>query len=154
MNPDLQNLYGNRVRVRICGLCWHNGDLLMVNHKGLTETDFWAPPGGGLEFGETAEQRLQAEFREEAGLEVSVGTFRFACEFIAKPFHAVELFFDVDIKGGKLSKGRDPELNIIDAVRFMSVAELTSIPAKHVHGIFAHIESADELRKLNGFFRI
>lgn len=154
MNRDLQHIYGNKIRVRICGLCWHDGDLLMVNHKGLADRDFWAPPGGGLEFGETAEQRLKAEFMEETGLKVSVGTFRFACEFIAKPLHAIELFFDVDVVGGTLLKGRDPELNIIEAVRFISVDELASMPSKQVHGIFAHVRSADELRKLNGFFRI
>lgn len=154
MNPDLQNLYGNKIRVRVCGLCWRNGDLLVVNHKGLTQGDFWAPPGGGLEFGETAEQRLRQEFIEEAGVNIAVGPFRFACEFIAKPLHAIELFFEVDITGGTLSKGKDPELNIIDAVRFISIAELTSMPAKFVHGIFTHVHSADELRNLNGFFRI
>lgn len=154
MNPNLQSLYGDKVRVRVCGLCWQNGDLLMVNHKGLTEGDFWAPPGGGVEYGERAEQRLHAEFLEEAGLRISIGTFRFACEFIAKPLHAIELFFDVSVTGGTLSKGRDPELNIIDDVRFISVAELASMPAQQVHGIFAHVRSADELRKLNGFFRI
>ena len=154
MNQELERLYGNKLRVRVCGLCWYNDALLMVNHNGLAEDNFWAPPGGGLEFGETAEERLQAEFLEETGLEISVRGFRFGCEFIARPLHAIELFFDVELKGGTLVKGQDPELNIIDAVRFLSVAELASIPLKQMHGIFAHVHSPEELRKLNGFFRI
>lgn len=154
MNPELEKFYGNKVRARVCGLCWHNGDLLMVNHKGLAEGDFWAPPGGGIEFGDTAAERLRIEFLEETGLDVSVGNFRFACEFITRPLHAIELFFDVEMIGGTLVKGRDPELNIIDAVRFMSAAELQSIPPKNIHGIFARLQSPEELRGLNGFFRI
>ena len=154
MNPDPQRLYGNKLRVRPCGLCWRDDELLMVSHEGLATGGFWAPPGGGLDFGETVEQRLRTEFLEETGLQISVGMFRFACEFIAKPLHAIELFFEVDVTGGTLSKGYDPELNVIDAVRFMSVAEIMSVPAKNLHGIFSQVQSPLELRKLNGFFRI
>ena len=77
MEPEITKIYGNKIRVRACGLCWQNGQLLMVNHKGITQTNFWAPPGGGLEFGESIEQRLKKEFSEETGLEISKGRFLF-----------------------------------------------------------------------------
>src|SRR5688500_12756173 len=100
MNTELTTVYGNKIRVRVCGLCWQEDKLLMVNHSGIRDGDFWAPPGGGLEFGESLEQRLKQEFLEETGLAVSPGHFIFGSEFIQKPLHAIELFFNVSIVGG------------------------------------------------------
>ena len=69
MDPGVSKLYGDKVRVRICGLCWQKGELLMVNHRGLRAGDFWAPPGGGLEFGQSVGQFLQKEFPGKYKLE-------------------------------------------------------------------------------------
>ncbi|MEX1238257.1 MAG: NUDIX hydrolase, partial [Cyclobacteriaceae bacterium] len=136
MDAELTNLYGNKVRVRVCGLCWQDGNLLMVNHQGLTQGDFWAPPGGGLAFAEPVQQCLQREFAEETGLKIRSGRFLFGCEFIKEPLHAIELYFEVAITGGTLQKGEDPECPIIRDVRFMSPDELLKIPAASLHGIF------------------
>ena len=154
MDPRIHSMYGEKIRVRVCGLCWQDGQLLMVNHRGVTEGPFWAPPGGGLEFGESLEERLQTEFLEETGLTVSVGEFQFGCEFIARPLHAIELFFRVTIRDGELKKGQDPEMPIIDEVRFMSAAELRQIPGTNLHGIFTRVPSPEDLMSVYGFFRI
>lgn len=154
MHNKITDVYGNRVRVRICGLCWRGDDLLLVNHSGISKGDFWAPPGGGLEFGESAEERLRVEFREETGLIIAPGAFRFACEFVQKPLHAIELFFEVSGTGGILKKGYDPELPIIEAVRFVSPDEINNIQSEHRHGIFGIVQSPVELKTLTGFFRI
>lgn len=154
MEPEITKIYGNKIRVRACGLCWQNGQLLMVNHKGITQTNFWAPPGGGLEFGESIEQRLKKEFSEETGLEISKGRFLFGCEYIQKPLHAIELFFNVAIEGGILKKGNDPEMAIIEDVRFISPLEIGEIPANDLHGIFSLVQTLEDLKRLNGFFRI
>jgi 8-oxo-dGTP diphosphatase len=154
MDQDISRVYGNRVRVRVLGLCWQNGQLLMVNHRGLTQGDFWAPPGGGLEFSETVDECLRREFLEETGLQISVGGFLFACEYIERPLHAIELFFQVAIEGGALQKGDDPEKPIIREVRFMTGAEVAAIPRAYLHGIFPLIPSVDALKTLSGFFRI
>lgn len=154
MDARIESLYGNRIRIRVCGLCWQDGRLLMVSHRGVAEGAFWAPPGGGLEFGESIHQRLQQEFLEETGLRVSVGTLQFACEFVRKPLHALELFFDVSITGGALRKGQDPELAIIDEVRFLSASEVAAIPVAQLHGVFSRISSLDELKTVRGFLRL
>ncbi len=154
MDREIEEVYGNSVRVRVCGLCWKDNSLLMVNHRGLTADDFWAPPGGGVEFGNAAEERLQQEFLEETGLRVSVSRFLFACEFIKDPLHSVELFFDVTLEGGELRRGKDPELNIITDVTFMTMDELSQIPDSRKHGIFRLIPSPADLRTLAGFFRL
>jgi len=154
MDPRIARTYGEKVRVRACGLCWEGDRLLLVNHRGLSAGDFWAPPGGGIDFGETVEECLIREFQEETGLEVSVGKFLFTCEFIRKPLHAVELFFEVTRRGGHLKQGDDPELSIVEEVRFMSAAQLASLKYGNLHGIFAVAGSPDNLRTLTGFFRL
>jgi 8-oxo-dGTP diphosphatase len=153
MKHEINDLFGNRTRVRVCGLCWRKGELLLVNHT-LANGDFWAPPGGGLEFGEPVELRLKKEFAEETGLLIQMGAFQFGCEFIAKPLHAIELFFQVTVAGGALVKGEDPEISIIKDVRFMSFPEIAKMPAQSLHGIFKLVPSPEHLRELTGFFRI
>jgi 8-oxo-dGTP diphosphatase len=154
MDPEITALYGNKIRVRACGLCWQEDKLLMVNHRALMPGDFWAPPGGGLEFGEAVEECLKKEFAEETGLIIIPGRLLFVCEFMRKPLHAIELFFEVVPEGGALRKGDDPELPIIEEVRFMSPDDIAKIPSDHLHGIFRFVASPGDLKTLTGFFRI
>ncbi|MGC1240922.1 MAG: NUDIX hydrolase [Chryseosolibacter sp.] len=154
MDAKITRLYGDRVRVRVCGLCWQGANLLMVKHRHLANDGFWAPPGGGLEFGESIEQCLKKEFLEETGLLIGPGRFQFGCEFIQKPLHAVELFFEVNITGGLLQKGDDPELPMIEEVRYLSPAEIAEIPSANLHGIFGLAGSPEALKTLTGFYRI
>lgn len=154
MKEKIENVYGHRVRVRVCGLCFEGDDLLMVNHKGLTGGDFWAPPGGGMEFGEKAADCLVREFREETGLDVEVGRFCFACEYLTPPLHAIELFFEVSVWGGSVVKGDDPELPIISDVRFLSPSAIGQLPPASLHGIFQRINNPAALRTLTGFYTI
>jgi len=68
----------------------------MASHHSLGESGIlWAPPGGGMDFGQSVEENLTREFREETGLKVEVKRFLFINEFLAVPLHAVELFFEV-----------------------------------------------------------
>lgn len=110
MDISVQEKFGNRLRLRVCGICLHESGILMVNHQGLREGPFWAPPGGGMEYGVPAAANLEREFREETGLEVRTGRWMFATEFIQAPLHAVEFFFLVDRIGGSLRTGYDPEM--------------------------------------------
>lgn len=158
IESEIIEKYGNRVRIRICGLCWKGDHLLMVNHQHLTKGDFWAPPGGGLEFGELAHDALIREFLEETSLIVKPGILLFTCEFLKPPIHAIELFFEVHHEQGKLLIGTDPESSkanqLIKDVRFLDFNSIMSIPADERHGIFRSVETIDELKKLNGFYRI
>lgn len=150
----MAKIYGGRIRVRACGLCWDDGRLLLANHKKVTPTHFWAPPGGGVEFGQSLHQALEKEFLEETGLTIIPGKFVFGCEFIAPPFHAIELYFEVTVKSGKLKTGYDPEFNIIADVRFMRPEEIRQIPETECHGIFRMVGNPADVRNLSGFFRI
>ena len=156
MEPEINQQYGNRIRVRACGLCWHDGRLLMVNHTGLHKGDFWAPPGGGIEFGQTASETVTREFLEETGLQVRPGPYLFSCEFINPPLHALELFFEANYLLGEVKTGIDPEtdLQLIREVRWMTSADLKMIPTENLHGIFKHCKNPEDLLKMKGLWSI
>lgn len=118
--------YNHRVRIRVCGICIENEQVLMVCHKGvINEDDVWLPPGGGVEERESIIETLMREFLEETGFRIEVGNFWYKNEFIHPPIHAIELYFRVYIKSGELIKGTDPELDtdtqLIKDVRWIPV---------------------------------
>jgi 8-oxo-dGTP diphosphatase len=154
MDPRVTEIYGNKVRLRVCGICEEKGRLLMVNHSLLGERDFWAPPGGGVEFGESLQESLKREFLEETGLEVEVGRFLFGSEYVNPPLHSVELFFKVGNIGGNLSNGNDPELSMIKEVRFFTPEDIRQLDRRILHGIFSIASYPDGFADLRGFYRI
>lgn len=157
MSPTVQGLYGNRTRLRVCGLCFRNSGMLLVNHHGLTPGDFWAPPGGGIEFGEDVKTCLVREFAEETGLAATVGDFLFACEVVKPPLHAIELFFLVEAPTGEPRLGLDPESGkrqIIREVRFMTQPEFDKLDRGNVHGIFRICPKFDQITSLKGYFKL
>lgn len=156
MTEEIKAVYGNKVRIRVCGLAFQEDKLLMVNHQSLSKGNLWAPPGGGIDFGETTEQSLEREFLEETGLQIAVRDFLFVCEFINGPLHAIELFFSAEIRGGKVQTGNDPETRkqIIREVRFLSQYEIDIIPTDEKHGIFRIGKTFGALKNLRGFYKI
>ena len=150
-------LYGGRLRVRVGGLLRQADTLLLVNHRGLTDSGtFWSPPGGGIEVGETAAVALRREFAEETGLLIEVGRLIGVTEYVAPPLHAIELFFEVKPVGGVLRVGTDPEMapadQLIHDVRAMPFAELKALPATDLHALLTRCDSLDALFRPGGHF--
>lgn len=158
MSDSVYQTFGNKIRIRVCGICIQDDQLLLVNHAGLNDGDFWCPPGGGLQFGETLEDCLIREYKEETELNIAVGELMFLCEFISNPLHAIEVFFKVTpIKLENLLKGIDPELGdhqIIQEVKFMSWTEINRLPNKVKHGIFNKVPDSAEIVNLKGHFKL
>jgi 8-oxo-dGTP diphosphatase len=157
MDQLVQRMHGNLLRVRACGICIENDQVLLINHSGLTQGDFWSLPGGGIEFGETAHDCLKREFLEETGLVIEVCDFLFVCEFINRPLHAIEVYFSVKSQGGTLAAGNDPEFGnqqIIKQVKFMGRNELDQVGEQHLHGILLKTEKVDQINLLRGYFKL
>ena len=156
MKDPIGRQYGNKLRVRVSGLLIEEEKILLVKHKGLGGGHLWAPPGGGMEYGSSAEENLKREFLEETGLEVRVLKLQFVNEFIKSPLHAIELFFLVEREGGKLKLGSDPESDknhqILEAINFFSFAEIVAMKENELHNLFRHCRSISGLLKMNGYF--
>lgn len=153
----IKQLYGHKLRLRVCGICIRENKVLLVRHSGLGEEgQLWIPPGGGMEWGQTAPQNLEREFLEETGLEVETGPLMFVHEYLSAPLHAVELFFRVRIIGGALCRGTDPELSeadqIIQEVGFLSFEEIKALPPAQLHAIFKYFRTLEALNNASGFF--
>lgn len=58
------------IRIRIAAIILNNkNEILLVNHK-KNNKSYWLFPGGGIEYGETFEQALKRELKEELNLKM------------------------------------------------------------------------------------
>lgn len=156
MEQEILASFGNRLRVRVCGVCIKEGKILLIKHINIGEAGYlWSPPGGGLKFGETVEACLKREFLEETHLSIKVEKFLFVHEFLEPPLHAIELFFQVSISEGTLKLGKDPEMQenkqILEEVAFCSIEKILSEPKDCLHQVLRQISSFEELLKCTGF---
>jgi 8-oxo-dGTP diphosphatase len=157
IKEEVDNLYGNRLRVRACGICMQDAKILLIHHTGVGKKgSLWAPPGGGLRFGESAEQSLIREYKEETGLDILVKEFLFVNEYMETPLHAIELFFRVEITGGTLSKGSDPEMSattqIIQELRYWSMEDIARQDPLLFHSTLLNRQNISDLLNQAGFF--
>lgn len=154
----MNSIFEHKVRVRVCGILIEQDQVLMLKHRGVGPGGYlWSPPGGGLEFGEDAQQAIAKEFIEETGLEVIPVSFLFVNEYRDDRFHAVELFFQVEKTGGQLKLGYDPELastgQILEQVQWLSAEDIMDIDKKFMHNVFHDVKSLDAVLGLRGFFK-
>jgi ADP-ribose pyrophosphatase YjhB (NUDIX family) len=149
--------YTTNIRPRVCGIAVQQNKILLLNHSGLYDYDFWIPPGGRMEKGEEATENLKREFLEETNLDVTVGRFCFLYEFIGNGIHSLETFFLIDRMKGQAACGFDPELplqdQIISDIRFMDFDQINRLNNKNKHGIFKYCSNMNELLALSGYFK-
>ncbi|MEQ8475424.1 NUDIX hydrolase [Fulvivirga sp.] len=155
----VNQVFGGKVRVRVCGICIENNSILLIKHDNLGELgELWSPPGGGVNFNESIEDALKREFYEETGLEITVNKFLCVNEFHSGNLHAIELFFEVKRQNGCLKTGIDPELNadqqIIKEVKFVTFEDLMVIPDKKRHNILQGSVNEEYVLNMKGHFKL
>ncbi len=124
--------------------------VLLFRHAGTNREAFWAPPGGGLESGETFEQAAWREACEELGLTCS--TLRRVWErvtdfvYIDHPVHQHEWFFLIEGELPAISSdvGKVHRQEGIIEMRWWTIAEIESTSEL----VFPE-ELASELRKIS-----
>lgn len=154
----ISEAFGGHLRVRVCALIIQDDALLLTEHTGLGPAKrLFIPPGGGMAFGETAEECLVREVQEETGLLVKPGKLLFIHEYLESPLHALELFFSAEISGGKLRTGYDPELEtgeqIIVGSAFMNKEEIEGLDKEMRHQVLKRYSDPKVLQGLRGYFR-
>ena len=131
---------GGKIRVRVGGLLFDDPDdpkaVVLVEHDDIWSNEpFWTPPGGGVEFGESLEETVIREVKEETGLDVEVGPLRYVLDFIRMPLHAVSFYFECRAPGGLggLSTGSDPELGDSQLIRSVRMVQFDELPGLNVY---------------------
>lgn len=145
-------VFGNKVRIRVCGLLYREDKLLLIKHQ-MDDYYLWAPPGGGIEFGESVEETLRREFKEETGLVVEIGDFLFLTEHLKPPLHAIELFYQVKASKFDVSLGVEPEVdgrNLLLEFRFVGEDELAELKREELHSSLKSCTNPIELLDKRG----
>ncbi|ADG89699.1 NUDIX hydrolase [Thermobispora bispora] len=101
-----------------------DGRLLLIRRGNPPGAGLWSLPGGRVEPGETDEQALRRELREETGLEVAVGPLAGTVERPGPGGIVYEIHdYLATVTGGRLAPGSDAS-----AARWCSPAELRGLP--------------------------
>ncbi len=87
--------------VRPTGILIENQKILLIKQD-VTEKRHWSLPGGKLEPGESIEQCLVREMKEETGLDISVRELLYVCDRIQKDNHVVHMTFLIDRVGEEI----------------------------------------------------
>lgn len=112
-------------RVRVATILPQGDSLLLVRHR-KGDKSYWMLPGGGLDYGETFEACAIREIKEETGLDISIERMLYLSEAICPrgTRHVVNVYMLGRIEGGTLAIPAD---DVIDAVEFVPLSELTAI---------------------------
>jgi 8-oxo-dGTP pyrophosphatase MutT (NUDIX family) len=96
-----------RIRVVVLGVFLNRGRILVFQGSDKIKNEtFFRPLGGGVEFGETSENALDREIKEELGLEIKDPRYLGALENIfvyqGEPGHEIVLVYDAQFADPKV----------------------------------------------------
>lgn len=90
-----------QLMVRPTGILIEDNRFLLVRQR-VTKTRGWSMPGGRLESGETIEQCLVREWKEETGLDIAVKELLYVTDrFHGSDTHVVHMTFLIERTGEK-----------------------------------------------------
>ncbi|ACP34244.1 NUDIX hydrolase [Sulfolobus islandicus L.S.2.15] len=123
LNINFYRYFMDRPLVAVGCLIVEENKVLLVKRKNPPNAGLWAIPGGKVEYGETLEDALKREMREETGLEVAVSNIISIVQVINEGYHYVILDFECKPIGGKLRASSDAS-----EVEYIPFNKLKDIP--------------------------
>ena len=109
-------------QIEVVAAIIRKGDKIFATQRGYGEwQDWWEFPGGKMEVGETPEEALVREIREELSAEISVGELLTTVEYDYPKFHLTMHCFLCTLVGEAL------HLNEHEAARWLTKDELDSV---------------------------
>lgn len=117
--------YPERPVVGVGAIILEGGKILLEKRKSTPGEGKWAVPGGLVELGETVEQAVIREVKEETGLDVASPQLVDVVDYIsldekgAVKYHFIILDYFVTVKGGELKAASDA-----DELRWVPINEV------------------------------
>ena len=109
-------------QIEVVAAIIRKGDKIFATQRGYGEwQDWWEFPGGKMEVGETPEEALVREIREELSAEISVGELLTTVEYDYPAFHLTMHCFLCTLVGDAL------HLNEHEAARWLTKDELDTV---------------------------
>jgi 8-oxo-dGTP pyrophosphatase MutT (NUDIX family) len=123
IDPRLAEVDDCLYRLSVRALIVHESKILLVREK---DSDWWAFPGGGIDYGEDTAQAFTRELAEELGVSATDFKTDYKVVFISTKAIAfgiprVNLFYYADIPTDRIHGGAD-----VDAFAWFTPDELTS----------------------------
>ncbi len=106
-----------------------DGDKVFATQRGYGEwKDWWEFPGGKIETGESQQEALRREIREELATEIEVGQLITTVEYDYPKFHLTMHCFICKVKTGKLTlleheAAKWLDLETLDTVKWLPADE-------------------------------
>lgn len=113
---------GQRKSIEVVAAIIRRGDKIFATQRGYGDwKDWWEFPGGKMEPGETPEQALLREIREELDTEIRIDTFLYTVDWDYPQFHLTMHCYMASLLGESL------QLIEHEAARWLSREEIHSV---------------------------
>ena len=100
-------------RIRVAGIILINGGIALMHRKDVLKnpnmSEYYTIPGGGLEEGESFEEGVKREIKEEFGIDVKPEKLLYEQE--SKKFNQIEKYYLCKYENGVFGTGTGPEFS-------------------------------------------
>jgi 8-oxo-dGTP diphosphatase len=125
---------------RVRAVIVQNNSLILIKRVKPHET-YFVFPGGGVEAGESREEALAREMREELGV-VEVAMKRLLVSWRSDRFEQIEHFYVCDVVGGEMGTGSGPEFQ--EGSSYEGTHEIVRVPLAEIPTINLRPSAARE----------